>query len=158
MSETVTLPGETRRSKKRTVVKGSEEHLAIVRGPLIEQVRQKELRIDCMKAEAEEQRAEILKLEARERELEQRARIAEKALEQERSDGNDLRSRLMGSELAYAKLRGYLEGKRDSEPPVMVPQQREPFHAQLSDGSFGTASLDWRQDGSGRSAKHWYHR
>lgn len=72
------------------------------------------------------------------------------------TDNNDLRSRLMDSELAYAKLRGYLEGRRDSEPPRMVAEQREPSWMSMPDGSRGTDMGGWA--GDGRQSKKWFHR
>lgn len=134
-----------------TVKQGSKEHIDIVRAPLLAQIQELQKQVH----EAVEARI------GRERENEEHSRTIRSLLSDNKElkdANNDLRSRLMASELAYAKLRGYLEGKLDSEPPVMVPQQREPFHARSSDATYGTTSLDWRQDGSGRTSKHWYHR
>ncbi|MBS90845.1 hypothetical protein [Sphingobium sp.] len=145
---------------KRTVEKGNEEHIAIVRGPLIAQ-------IEALQDTNEKLGQLVTAHELRENELERRAERAEAALKQADRDAkayaemaigeaNDLRSRLMTSEMNYAKLRGYLEGKRDSEPPRMVPEQREPFHAQLPDASgagFGSAYGNYAP-----SPKQWFHR
>lgn len=146
--------------RKRTVEKGSEEHIAIVRGPLIAQ-------IDALQ-ETNQKLGELVQChELRERELEKRAERAEAALKQADRDAkaygemtineaNDLRTRLMTSEMNYAKLRGYLEGKRDAEPPRMVPEQREPFHASLPDASgagFGSSYGSFSQP-----SKQWFHR
>ena len=73
------------------------------------------------------------------------------ALGEERKVQNDLRTRLYNSELAYAKLHGYLEGRQDAEPPRMVPEQREPLMARMPDAS--GVSTGWRND-----ATHWFHR
>lgn len=73
-------------------------------------------------------------------------------------ENNDLRSRLMNSEMVYAQLRGYLEGKLDSEPAPMVPAQREPFHARMPDASGGAASQRMWGDGRRDQLKSWYHR
>lgn len=89
---------------------------------------------------------------------EQKAHQAEMDAINLKAETNELRTRLMASELAYAKLRGYVDRMVDEQPPVMVPQERIPMHAQMPDGTFGTSSPDWRQDGSGRSQRHWYHR
>jgi hypothetical protein len=70
---------------------------------------------------------------------------------------NDLRSRLYTSELAYAKLRGYLDRVVDERPPELVPQHREPMHAQMPDGSMGTDHGGWRGGDSARDRK-WFHR
>jgi len=94
------------------------------------------------------------------KQVEQADTIANKAIAQAKEmekrnadlqkDNNTLRDMLMRSELNYAKLRGYLEGKLDSAPPVMVPQERMPFHASMPDAS-GPSSAGWGQPS-------WYHR
>ena len=134
-----------------TVKQGSLEHLDIVRAPLKAQIEE----LGRQVYEAIEEKA---RLEQRNAMQETTIRGLLSDVTALKEDSNDLRSRLMASELAYAKLHGYLAGRRDAEPPRMVPEQREPFYAQMPDGSFGTASLDWRQNGAGGTVKHWYHR
>lgn len=76
-------------------------------------------------------------------------------------ENNDLRSKLMTSELAYARVMGYLDGRRDSEPPVMVPQPRETFLAQMPDGTQGTRFGGWAGGHAGyrpNEGKEWFHR
>jgi hypothetical protein len=76
---------------------------------------------------------------------------ATQALGEERKIQNELRTLLFNSEMRYAKLVGYVEGRKDAEPPRMVPEQREGFMAQMSDASGVT--MGWRND-----ASHWFHR
>lgn len=68
-------------------------------------------------------------------------------------ENDELRSRLMDSELAYAKMRGYLDRILDEQPTVMVPHTREPFHDRMPDGSMGTDRGGWDPYGSSRP---WY--
>ena len=65
------------------------------------------------------------------------------ALGEERKIQNDLRTLLFDSEMRYAKLVGYVEGRRDAEPPRMVPEQRE-------------SALSWMHNTRGPSS--WFHR
>lgn len=76
---------------------------------------------------------------------------ATQALGEERKIQNDLRTLLFNSEMRYAKLLGYVEGRQDAEPPRMVPEQREGALARMHDASGVT--MGWRND-----ASHWFHR
>lgn len=147
------------RKRKSTVIAGSPEHIEIVRAPLISQLKTQGAELEALNAELDKLRKASADMEARyvdrERQLEHRAQLAEKRLSEALSTNNDLRDGLMNRELEYAKLRGYLEGQRDSAPPVMVPQQREPFHAQLDDAS-RPWSPGYRPSGS-TPEKKWYH-
>lgn len=71
---------------------------------------------------------------------------------------NSLRDRLMTSELAYAKVVGYLDRIEDERPPLMVPQERERFKSQIPDGTMGSDYGGWRGAGYGEQQKRWYHR
>jgi hypothetical protein len=77
-----------------------------------------------------------------------------------KAEANDLRDRLFESELAYAKLRGYIARIDDERPPVMVPKPRERYLSQLPDGSTGTEMPDFDQLYHHRTdrPKRWYHR
>lgn len=56
------------------------------------------------------------------------SRRRQKEIERLQGEGNALRDRLMESTVEVERLRGYLAGRRDAEPPRMVPEQRgEPF-------------------------------
>lgn len=112
--------------------------------------RQIELRIECLKAERDaeadnykRERDERIRAEAREKEL-------QKQLERERQDGNVLRTMVHGLEIDYAKLCGYIDGRNDSEPPIMVPERREPRFASYPDGTrrfnptpYATETRNW---------------
>lgn len=70
----------------------------------------------------------------------------QKEIEGLRSQGNTLRDGLMTSTLELERLRGYLAGRRDAEPPRMVPEQRvENFELH--------PVQPWRQN----APKPWYH-
>jgi hypothetical protein len=80
-------------------------------------------------------------------------------LKVEEDANNDLRSRLFDSELAYAKLRGYVERIEDERPVEMVPAPRERFLAHSPDGSGGAASQRmWGDTGRRDTLRSWYHR
>lgn len=77
-----------------------------------------------------------------------------KALEDE---VNDLRSRLMTSELAYARVTGYLERVEDERPVEMVPAPRPRFRDGIPDGTMGTDYGGWR-GGDAHRDRRWFHR
>lgn len=82
------------------------------------------------------------------------------ALAEERQIQNDLRDRLFDSELAYAKLRGYVERIEDERPVEMVPAPRERFLAHSPDGSEGASYQAFDHYSGNRTSpvKRWYHR
>ena len=57
---------------------------------------------------------------------------------------NDLRARLHASELAYARLHGYVERIEDERPPAMQPVERERSLASMPDGTMGTQYGGWQ--------------
>ena len=74
------------------------------------------------------------------------SRGRQKEIERLQGEGNTLRDSLMAATLELERLRGYLAGKRDAEPPRMVPEQRvENFELHPPQG--------WRQN----APKPWYH-
>jgi len=82
---------------------------------------------------------------------------AQNALEAERKAHNFTRDVLHSTELELAKTRGYLDARRDAEPPIMVPQSREGALASYADGtrSLPPTSGTW-SDNANRSP--WWHR
>lgn len=117
-------------------------------------------RADGLESELEDMRAELSAMRDRVAVSESDKKRAIAALDADRVIQNDLRSRLMDSELAYAKLVGYVEALQDGLPAVMVPQQREPYFTRMPDGSSGAASArTWGRGGSSNApAQAWYHR
>ena len=82
----------------------------------------------------------------------------ERTLKDERDAHNVTRDVLHTTELELAKTRGYLDARRDAEPPVMVPLQREGALASYADGS-RSVSAGWRNEGYGQTPnKPWWHR
>lgn len=76
-----------------------------------------------------------------------------------KAENNELRSRLFESELAYAKLRGYVERIEDERPVELVPAPRERHLAQSPDGTMGTDRGYPSQHFAPREQpKRWYHR
>ena len=84
-------------------------------------------------------------------------RTLEGNLADERKAHNFTRDVLHSTELELARTRGYLDARRDAEPPVMVPQTREGALASYADGSMSMrpTSGTWQDN-----AKHvpWWHR
>lgn len=111
-------------------------------------LRQRETDLEDLVADL---RAKVVEMRDRVAVSESDKMRAVNALGEERKIQNDLRTRLYNSELAYAKLHGYLEGRQDAEPPRMVPEQRESLMARMPDAS--GVSTGWRND-----ASHWFHR
>lgn len=81
-----------------------------------------------------------------------------------KTENNDLRDRLFDSEMAYAKLRGYVERIEDERPVEMVPAPRERFLAHSPDGTdLGYSGGEYYgrpgyMRDSDRPAPRWYHR
>jgi hypothetical protein len=73
---------------------------------------------------------------------------------------NDLRGRLYDSEMAYAKLRGYVERIEDERPVEMVPAPRERFLAHSPDASgYVPQGRDWSAYDRGQARpRRWFDR
>ena len=100
---------------------------------------------------------EVKHLEARVAVLQSELKQAHSARQPLADENNDLRSRLMTSELAYARLRGYLDRTEDERPPVMVAQHRERAPASMPDGTMGTDYGGWR-GGNSTQERKWFHK
>lgn len=149
------MPTKTDRSG-RTALSRARTEVTTLR----EQLKQVEQANDLLIAQA-------AKMDQREKLLEQRIAEWEKRHASEVEEHNRTRGLLMSSELAYAKLRGYVEGMADGKPPELVPEQRESALARMPDGSQGSgASPGYYGDaavysgyGSSRErSKPWYAR
>lgn len=151
------VPGPTRRSRKRIVKQGSPEHIEIVRAPLLSQIKQLEQGRECLKADLAEVREELSKACENVRHADKKASDADRIAHGLLEENNSLRSRLFASEMAYAKLRGYLDRVEDERPPAMVPQAQARFADNIPDGSAGT-SMNGIRSFDGRSEKAWFHR
>lgn len=74
------------------------------------------------------------------------SRRRQKENERLQGEGNTLRDQLMTATLELERLRGYLAGRRDAEPPRMIPApQVENFELRPVQA--------WRQN----APKPWYH-
>jgi len=87
-------------------------------------------------------------------EFEQVKGETDKLLEAEKKAHNLTRDVLHSTELELARIRGYLDGQKDSQPPRMVPEDRENRLSSYHDGS---RSLPSTSGGWQSSTKPWYH-
>ncbi len=122
---------------------------------LIKDLQQKDLALQSVRGELAEtlqtlaQHADVLTRTQSEN------RNVGKQIELANIEVKELRNRLYQSEMAYAKLMGYVDRIRDEQPPQMIPNIREGHIASYPDGTLGTSNDGmWRS--SSAPAKRWF--
>lgn len=76
-----------------------------------------------------------------------------------RDEVNELRDRLFEAEIRVSRLLGYSDGRRDSEPPRMVPEPRRRMIERGSDDGFDYSEICRPGRASyATPQRQWYHR
>lgn len=134
-------------------VAGSEEHLALVRAPLLKQIEDMRLAQESLSVEVKGLEAQLDKVNEHAAQQRAELRLTQKQRDEAREQLNGLKAVIRQSELDRERLRGYLQAVRDAHPPKMVEAERVSHLETLTLGHWQDHVYSAPQSGYGTNDK-----